>query len=80
LKVNTAMAAGLEPAHRADNLFFGPDASDSSVRGAAKSMFVQRDRPSRLADRTATAAYKLPTAALSKTRGSFRKSSKTSSD
>jgi hypothetical protein len=37
LKVNTAMAAGLEPAHRADNLFSGPDASDSSVRGAAKS-------------------------------------------
>jgi hypothetical protein len=60
LKVNTPMAAGLEPAHRADHLFSGPDASDSSIRDAAKSMFVQRDRPSRLADRTARAAYKCP--------------------
>jgi hypothetical protein len=49
------MAVGLVPAHRADDLFSGPDASDSSVRGAAKSMFIQRDRPSRLADRTAPA-------------------------
>jgi hypothetical protein len=71
LKVNTAMAAGLEPTHQADHLFSDPDASDSSVRGAAKSTFIQRDRPSRLADRTARTAYKLPTAALGKTRGRF---------